>query len=327
MASGIKNFLVTFLIALVIFGLIAFLVVGLVLDSLGLSTGASVDDGPVDEYIDNQGNAPADNIKGSSFNLLFVLASADTKNDSNQTDDAEERRMSADTILLLCVNKERKEFAFSSIDPCTVIEKNGEAKTFSDIFGDEGLAGLKQTVKDFTGLEIDKYALTDINKFPGIIDEIGGVEFNVPCDMECNDDTAHLYLTITAGQQHIDGKTALAMLRFDDYPENGANSRMRTTVSFARAFMKKLCSREYMSRAEGILENLTEPGAEKLETDFNAADISANRTLMLSYHDPAFKIVPIDIPGSYSTTIDGERRFLPNRSGVQSAFAAYRRMK
>ena len=331
----------TFLISLVIFGLIAFLVVGLVLDSLGLSSVFNGDEGgPADEYVEGPVNSSGDDLDGNSFNMLFVgldyvphlfynyydpstvagLLPYDLGNLAGQlVTDGEYRKISADTILLVCVSKERKEFAFSSINPGTLIDKNGETSRLSDIFESEGFDGFIETVETLTGVTVDRYALAGIEEFPDVINAIGGVDFTVPCDMVYDDFKGALHINITAGYQHLDGETALDMLRFDSYTDV-VNSRLRTTVSFAKAFMRKMTDPKYMTKAAALFKEI----GDMVITNLTVADLTANLDLIFSY--PNFEAVSIELPGTYSV-IDGEKCFLPNKAGCINAFAAYKRLK
>ena len=74
MFSSVKNFFITFLIALVVFGLIAYMVVGLVLNNLNGSVGSRKDDG----NDDGEGNRQEEDLRspygdgGESFNVLII---------------------------------------------------------------------------------------------------------------------------------------------------------------------------------------------------------------------------------------------------------------
>ena len=79
--------------------------------------------------------------------------------------------------------------------------------------------------------------LTNANK----INEIGGVEFDVPIDMEYDDVTQDLYIHLDKGYQKLDGEQAEQLVRFrknnngTSYPyEYGDNDigRMRTQREF-----------------------------------------------------------------------------------------------
>lgn len=338
MLSNIKNFFLTFIISLIIFGVIAFLVINMLLGDLG--TGQGLDQNGNDDFVDNgNNNNPLVELDGNSFNMLFigldyapglfykyydpttVSGLADYKTNEipgELVTDGSYRRISADAILLVCVSKEREEFAFTSISPGTLIERSGTTKCLSDIYEDEGLFSFIDTVRDLVGLPIDRYAVLSLQTFPEIIDELGGVTFNVPCDMKYDDNKGALHINITAGRQTLDGKTALEVLRFNSY-EDTNSSRAKTTIDFAKSLMKKMTVTLYKTKAVGILKNIES----MIVTNFTASDLNSNLDLIFSY--PDFDTVTLELPGKYST-IDGRLCFIPNMNACRNTLAAYKRL-
>jgi len=338
---GIRNFFLTFIISLIIFGIIAFFVVNMILGSLGVSAGIGENPDPVqtggEDYVD-KGNDAREDLDGNSFNMLFVgldyapaifydYYDPDTvsglveypsgKLPGGLVMDGEFRRVSADTILLVCVSKERKEFAFTAISPGTIVKRGNDTKCLSDVFEDEGVESFVDTVHSLVGVSIDRYALVSLTEFPKLIDMIEGVDFNVPCNMVYDDNKGGLHINITEGPQTLDGKTALEMLRFDKY-EGTQNSRIKTTVSFVRAVMKKMTDPKYITKAAALFRE----ASSMIVTDFTAADLSLNLDLIFSY--PDFESVSLELPGTYST-IDGRLCFIPNANGCLNLLAPYKR--
>ena len=74
--SNVRNFFLTFVISLIIFGIIAFFVVGLVLDSINVSV-SGVDTSPIvhgsDNYIESTIPDKQAELDGISFNMLLYF--------------------------------------------------------------------------------------------------------------------------------------------------------------------------------------------------------------------------------------------------------------
>ena len=69
-------------------------------------------------------------------------------------------------------------------------------------------------VSECVGFRPDGYMLIDLNVFVELVDLMGGVRFDVPCDMYYNDPTQDLYINLTAGEQTLDGEQAMGVVRF-----------------------------------------------------------------------------------------------------------------
>jgi len=72
-----------------------------------------------------------------------------------------------------------------------------------------GLALQAQTVSYLFGIDIPYAVVTDFDGFVGMIDEMGGIDINVPTELNDPDSGA----VFAAGPQHIDGGQALAFSR------------------------------------------------------------------------------------------------------------------
>lgn len=82
---------------------------------------------------------------------------------------------------------------------------------------DGGGPGLAiQTVENLLGIDINYYAQIDFGAFENFIDEIGGVDVEVPYDMSVDPIGPGNTVNLTQGSQHLDGPTALAYARNRD---------------------------------------------------------------------------------------------------------------
>ncbi|MET4158931.1 LCP family protein [Agromyces sp. PvR057] len=74
-----------------------------------------------------------------------------------------------------------------------------------------GIEGMRDAAEGITGLEIQYYALIDMQGFLELIDALGGVTVNVPEDVPIHADETFTTVAewIPAGEQHLDGYHAL----------------------------------------------------------------------------------------------------------------------
>jgi LCP family protein required for cell wall assembly len=77
--------------------------------------------------------------------------------------------------------------------------------------GGPGLA--IQTVQNLLGVNINYYTQIDFAAFENFIDQIGGVDVNVPYEMTVDPIGPHNTVTLQQGVQHLDGPVALAYAR------------------------------------------------------------------------------------------------------------------
>ena len=157
---------------------------------------------------------------GLGFGALRLFGSLAKKGDGRKsgvstvliagTDDGGLR---TDSIMLVTIDEKAKTYNVLSIPrdtltnaPYNVPKINGAYGYYG--CGEEGMNALIDLVEDCVGFRPDGYVLIDWNGFEELVDVMGGVDFEVPMDIELDG------VELTAGMQHLDGRGALTVARF-----------------------------------------------------------------------------------------------------------------
>ena len=180
-------------------------------------------------YINGQLHSGIDDM--DALNAALVTSAADTDpfymllmGTDGRDGDTSER---SDTIILARVDPGEKRVVLISIprDTRVYIDGHGYQKiNAAHAYG--GAAGAVEAVENFAGVEISHYAEVNFAGFKGLVDAIGGVEVDVPQDIEDWDAGGVVY----AGYQTLNGEQALIFCRtrataIGDY-QRQANQRM-----------------------------------------------------------------------------------------------------
>lgn len=110
--------------------------------------------------------------------------------------------------------------------------------------GNEGCRYALSTVEKLLGIHLDHYVYLNISTIRNIIDKLGGVNFDVPDDLDYDDPTQDLHIHLKKGMQHLDGAKTEQLLRFRHY-NNGKvtkyydGSDLRR-IDMQQAFLKEL---------------------------------------------------------------------------------------
>lgn len=110
-------------------------------------------------------------------------------------------------------------------------------------------------------VKIDRFVLLDTSAFCEIIDSIGGVEFDVPFDMDYDDPAQNLHIHLKAGKQILDGDKAEQFIRFRkgekySYP-SGDIDRIDARADFLRAALSQVKSNISLSLISQILKTVS----------------------------------------------------------------------
>ena len=124
-----------------------------------------------------------------------------------------------DTIMLASYDPKTQEAALLSIPRDTYIGDNiNNVSAYDKInavyqYG-VGLQDLLEDVRNLTGINVQYYLKVDTEALKALVDEIGGVYFDVPIDMHYTDRGQGLYIDLQAGYQLLDGDKAEQLVRF-----------------------------------------------------------------------------------------------------------------
>lgn len=108
--------------------------------------------------------------------------------------------------------------------------------------GKDGMERLAARLKDLLGFPVDGYVLVDLEAFQKTVDLVGGVEFDVPMDMNYEDPSQNLYIHLQKGLQTLDGEQAMGLVRFRKGYATQDIQRTQTQQQFLKALAKQCLS-------------------------------------------------------------------------------------
>ena len=240
MKYSFRNFGLTFLISLVIFGAIAWIIVGSLKNIIESTLIGEVTVG--NQY--NETNSPIDSpstdssdvqdeFKGESFTFLavaldkFQMTEKDLEKWRNNSDNKgkEEPFSCIEALMLVRADKENEMFIFMSLPTDFIINFKGENMPLGNLTkkinlnNQEQLKILLNEVTSLTGMGIDYYSIIDMEAFTDAVDGIGGFTYAVPQDMKYEDPEQDLKINFKKGQKLSKGDDFLKALRFVTFNE------------------------------------------------------------------------------------------------------------
>lgn len=153
----------------------------------------------------------------------------------------------SDTNILVAVDTVNGYVYGVSIPRDSKAEWGGKAHKINAAFGSGGMEKLAEVVSDQLGIPVDYTVSVDLTGFIALVDAIGGVEFNVPIDMDYDDPYQDLSIHFSKGTQWLSGSDAMKVVRFrhnNDGTGYGSEDlgRMTTQQRFLKAVAKKMLS-------------------------------------------------------------------------------------
>lgn len=106
-------------------------------------------------------------------------------------------------------------------------------------------------VKNLTGIPINHFVKVNFDAFKDTIDELGGVDFDVPQRMKYTDKYQDLYIDLQPGFQHLDGDKSEQLVRFRRY-RNGDLDRIKVQQEFLHAIAEQKLQMKYIGKINKI---------------------------------------------------------------------------
>lgn len=203
-------------------------------------------------------------------------------------------RCLADSIHLIGINPKKRSAGIVGIprDSYVDIPGFGTGKINEALFNG-GPELVVQTVEQLAGVEVDHWFLTSFEGFRHMIEEVGGLEVEVPYAVSDSASGASL----EAGLQRLDGPTALAFARNRKSTPNGDFSRTENQGLMIVSALAQL--RQEVRRDPARLFTWLIAGAKYTQTELTLPDLLELALGALAM-DPK-NVVNIALPGGIGT--------------------------
>ena len=145
----------------------------------------------------------------------------------------------ADTIMLGVFDTKAKTASLVSIPRDTLVSINGRNHKINAAYGLGGMELLCDTVEETLAIPVDFYVLVELEAFSAIVNEIGGIWFDVPMDMNYEDPYQDLVIHVQKGYQRLNGEQALGVMRFREGYASQDLGRVQTQRALLTAMVKQ----------------------------------------------------------------------------------------
>jgi len=173
-----------------------------------------------------------------------------------------------DAIMLVSFDVLDGSIAVMQIPRDTYIEWDGKEDKINSIVLDRDVYTMRDIIEVTLCVNIDFTALIDLEALEVMVDAVGGVEINVPFDMQYKDPYQDLYIDLKAGLQLLDGKRATDFIRFRSDYADGDLGRIDAQKQFMSSLFKKVVNEMSLSQALTLAKGILP----MLETDLTLDD-------------------------------------------------------
>ena len=214
-----------------------------------------------------------------------------------------------DFIMLVQYNPETKRVTALSIPRDTKVIGSIDGKINSAYAKKKNMNDLIAKVEEVTSVPIDNYILLETSVVEKMVDEIGGITYNVPFDMKYDDNSQNLHINILKGKQTLDGENVVKFLRFrknnDKTIQWGDIQRIDLQQDFIKEAVKQIVTPEIIPK----LPQLTKLGLSLVKTDISYAEMIkyANDVITFNMDNLRMEVLPGE-----AGYVDGLSYYIPD---------------
>ncbi len=174
-----------------------------------------------------------------------------------------------DTIMVATYDVPGKHVGVVSVPRDTLMDVPRTVKKINAAHGVGGVDEVKEELSGLLGFPIDYYMTVDLKGLRTLVDALGGVDFDVPVNMNYDDPIQDLHIHLDKGMQHLNGAQALQLARFRSGYANADIGRIQTQQKLLVALAKKLVSWNSVTRVNEFLDIF----ADNVETDLSVREL------------------------------------------------------
>ncbi|MGC4377989.1 LCP family protein [Fictibacillus sp. Mic-4] len=199
----------------------------------------------------------------------------------------------SDSIMLLTINPKTKETAILSIPRDTraflPIVQREDKITHAYAFGKKGHKeeATIDAVEHLLDVPIDYYITTNFLGFKKAVDDLGGIDVNVPFDFQQHamKEIGGGTLTFKKGEMHLNGKEALTFAQMRKKDPKGDFGRQERQQQVIKALADKALSITSLTKANDLLETV----GDNVKTNISLREMFAIRNFYKTIQNNDFE--------------------------------------
>lgn len=206
-----------------------------------------------------------------------------------------------DTMMVGSFDVKNGTLDVLSIYRDTLVDVPWEIAKINSVYNRQGIEGVQKQVKNLLGFTPDYYFVVELDAVAELVDVIGGVDYEVPYNMDYDDPTQDLHIHYKKGMQHLNGEDAVKVLRWrkNNSGESlsvGDVGRVEVQHTFLRALASQMVSLGTLTKIGEIADVIDR----NLDSNLKYGEMIwfGERALVMNKENIRFHNLPGDYTGS-----------------------------
>ena len=203
----------------------------------------------------------------------------------------------SDTNILVRFDAVGKSIDLVSLPRDTLLNHEWASNKLNFAYAKGGTELLRTEIENLLGIPVDFYVTVNLKGFIALVDQIGGVDFDVPVDMDYDDPYQDLHIHYKKGLQHLNGQQAMEVVRWRKNNDGVGYAtadigRIETQHAFFAALARQVLQLGNISNLPQIISLVID----NTDTNLSSGNIAfyAQEFLKMGMDDISFYTLPYD---------------------------------
>ncbi len=178
----------------------------------------------------------------------------------------------SDTNLLARIDAPNRRIDLVSIPRDTLLHVERHSNKLNYAYASGGTDRLRGDIERLLGVPVDHSLTVGLDGFAKLIDGIGGVDFDIPADMDYDDPAQDLHIHFAKGPRHLSGQDAMEVVRWRKNNDGGGYADADIgRIATQQAFLKAVAQKAMQLKHAPALAQLV---FSHVRTDLSAANLA-----------------------------------------------------
>ena len=208
----------------------------------------------------------------------------------------------SDTNILVRFDAVNKTIDLVSLPRDTLLDHQWASNKLNFAYAKGGTELLMSEIENLLGIPVDFYVTVNLKGFIALVDQIGGVDFDIPVNMDYDDPFQDLHIHFEKGPRHLNGQEAMEVVRFRKNNDGSGYAtadigRIGTQQAFLKAVAKQLLQLSNLKNIPAMVDIF----CTYVKTDLTARELAwlGNEALNIGTENLRFHTLPGDGSGYY----------------------------
>ena len=208
----------------------------------------------------------------------------------------------SDTNILVRFDVPNKRIDLVSLPRDTLLHNEYKNNKLNFAYAKGGTELLMSEIENLLGVPVNFYVTVNLKGFIALVDQIDGVDFDIPVNMDYDDPYQDLHIHFTKGPRHLTGQEAMEVVRFrhnNDGSGYGTEDigRIGTQQAFLKVVAKQLLQLSNVKNIPAMVDIF----CTYVKTDLTAGNLVwlGNEALNIGMENIHFATLPGDGSGYY----------------------------